>query len=74
MKTARRFASLAAVLLSAGCASMVEVPVDTPLQSKLDVSGFKNCVAHFARVQQRPSVQKVIAYEKQVQEAFARAA
>jgi glutathione S-transferase len=41
---------------------------------KLDVSGFKNCVAHFARVQQRPSVQKVIAYEKQVQEAFARAA
>ena len=39
--TARRFASLAAVLLSAGCASMVEVPVDTPLQSKLDVSGFR---------------------------------
>ena len=41
---------------------------------KLDVSGFRNCVAHFERVQQRPSVRKVLAYEKQVQDAFARAA
>jgi hypothetical protein len=29
------------VLLAAGCASMVEVPIETPLQSKLDVSGFR---------------------------------
>jgi len=41
---------------------------------KLDVSAFKNCVAHFDRMQQRPSVQKVEAYEKEVQAAFARAA
>ena len=40
----------------------------------LDLSRFSNCVAHFDRVQQRPSVQKVIAYEKKVEEAFARAA
>jgi glutathione S-transferase len=41
---------------------------------KLDVSGFGNCVAHFERMQRRPSVQKVLAHEKQVQDAFARAA
>lgn len=41
---------------------------------KLDVSGFRNCVAHFDRMQQRPSVRKVLAYGKQVQDAFARAA
>ena len=40
----------------------------------LDVSAFKNCAAHFERMKQRPSVQKVLAYEKQVQEAFAKAA
>ncbi len=28
-------------LLAGGCASFVEVPVETPLQSKLDVSGFR---------------------------------
>ena len=41
---------------------------------KLDLSGFRNCMAHYERMQGRASVQKVIAYEKQVQEAFARAA
>ncbi|HEY7656782.1 MAG TPA: glutathione S-transferase family protein [Burkholderiales bacterium] len=41
---------------------------------KLDLSGFGNCMAHFERMHERPSVQRVIAYEKQVQEAFARAA
>lgn len=41
---------------------------------KLDVSGFRNCMAHFGRVQARPSVKKVLAYEKEVQAAFARAA
>ncbi len=44
------------------------------LSFKLDLSQFGNCAAHFARIQQRPSVQKVIAHEKQVLEAFARAA
>ncbi len=32
---------LAGGLLTAGCASFVEVPVETPLQSKLDVTGFR---------------------------------
>jgi hypothetical protein len=31
-------------------------------------------MSHFERMHERPSVQRVIAYEKQVQEAFARAA
>lgn len=39
---------------------------------KLDVSAFTRCVAHFERMKLRPSVQKLIAHEKQVQEAFAR--
>ena len=41
---------------------------------KLDVSGFRNCMAHHERMQGRSSVQKVIAYEKGLQEEFARAA
>ena len=41
---------------------------------KPDVSGFKNCVAHTRRMEQRPSVQKLLAYEKEVQAAFAKAA
>ena len=40
----------------------------------LDQSQFKNCTAHFERMQQRPSVQKLLAFEREVQEAFARAA
>ena len=44
------------------------------LSFKIDLSGFRNCMAHYERMQGRASVQKVIAYEKQVQEAFARAA
>ena len=39
-----------------------------------DVSGFKNCIAHMERIEQRPSVQKLLAYEKQVQAEFAKAA
>ena len=36
-------------LLAAGCASFVEVPIETPLQSKLDVSSFRRVlVAGFA--------------------------
>lgn len=41
---------------------------------ELDLSRFKNCIAHFERMKQRPSVQKLLAYEKEVQAAFARAA
>jgi hypothetical protein len=40
MSTTGRLA-IAAALAAAGCSSMLEVPVDTPLQSKLDVSGFR---------------------------------
>jgi glutathione S-transferase len=44
------------------------------LSFKLDLAAFGHCAAHFERVQLRPSVQKVIAHEKRVQDAFARAA
>ena len=40
----------------------------------LDLSTFKNCMAHFDRMKQRPSVQKVLAFEAQVQQEFAKAA
>jgi hypothetical protein len=40
MRPATRLA-LAAAFATVGCSSMIEVPVDTPLQSKLDVSGFR---------------------------------
>jgi len=41
--------AFAAALACAGCASFVEVPIETPLQSKLDVSGFRRVlVAGFA--------------------------
>jgi glutathione S-transferase len=41
---------------------------------ELDVSGFPNCIAHFERMKSRPSVQKLLAYEKAVQAEFAKAA
>lgn len=44
------------------------------LSFKLDLSAFRACHAHFARMEQRPSVRKVLAHEKQVLAAFARAA
>src|SRR5439155_16522496 len=43
-------------------------------QFKLDLTPFKHCLAHFERIQQRPSVQKLLAYENEVQTAFAHAA
>jgi len=47
-RSVRRAALLLAVL-GGGCASFVEVPVETPLQSKLDVSGFRRVlIAGFA--------------------------
>ena len=43
-------------------------------QFNLDLSQFKNCIAHFDRMNRRPSVQKLLAYEQEVQTAFAQAA
>jgi len=43
-------------------------------QLNLDMSRFPHCLAHFERMQQRPSVQKVLAYEAEVQTGFAKAA
>ena len=40
---------------------------------KLDVSAFAACEAHFERMSRRESVRKVVAYEKEVQAAFAAA-
>jgi hypothetical protein len=37
----RALAAGIAVLLGAGCSSVIEVPVETPLQSKIDVSKFR---------------------------------
>ena len=44
------------------------------LSFKLDLSPFTSCTAHFERMKLRPSVQKVFAHEKHVQEAFSKAA
>lgn len=41
-------------------------------QFQLDLSKFKNCALHFQRMQERESVQKVFAFEKEVQANFAR--
>ncbi len=43
-------------------------------QFSLDVSQFKNCLAHFERMKERPSVQKLLAFEADVQSGFAKAA
>ena len=43
-------------------------------QFKLDLSPFPNVVAHFERMQTRPSVQKLLAFEKETIEGFKRAA
>jgi glutathione S-transferase len=44
------------------------------LSFKLDLARFTHCSGHFDRMQQRASVQRVLAHEKQVMESFARAA
>jgi glutathione S-transferase len=41
---------------------------------QLELSGFKSCMGHFERMQERASVKKVLAHEKKVMEQFARAA
>jgi glutathione S-transferase len=43
-------------------------------QFNLDLSRFKHCTAHFERMQKRPSVQKLLAYEKDVLSDFAKVA
>lgn len=39
---------------------------------KLDLSQFTHCMAHYERLQQRPSIRKVLAHEKAVDAEFAR--
>jgi hypothetical protein len=41
MRSLSRCAPLLVLLAGAGCSSVIEVPVETPLQSKLDVSSFR---------------------------------
>jgi glutathione S-transferase len=43
-------------------------------QFDLDLSEFQNCSAHFERMRARPSVQKLLAYEKAIKQEFAQAA
>jgi glutathione S-transferase len=43
-------------------------------QFELDLSSFRHCAAHFERMKQRPSVQKLLAFEKSVEDEFAKAA
>jgi Glutathione S-transferase len=43
-------------------------------QFELDLSSLKHCVAHFEHMLKRPSVQKLLAFEKSVQSEFAKAA
>ena len=51
------FVLVACALLGVGCASMIEVPVDTPLQSKLDVSRFRRIlIAGFVTEPESPDV------------------
>jgi hypothetical protein len=35
-----------------------------------DISGFFNVTAHFKRMQERPRIKKLLAYEKEVNEGF----
>jgi len=44
------------------------------LSFRLDLAAFPHCMAHFERMKLRPSVRKVVAYEKDVQDGFAKAA
>ena len=43
-------------------------------QFKLDLTGYGNVWAHFNRMQERPSVQKLLAFEKETMDRFAQAA
>jgi glutathione S-transferase len=43
-------------------------------QLEVDLSRFKNCMAHFERIQKRPGAQKLPTFENSVQDQFAKAA
>jgi glutathione S-transferase len=43
-------------------------------QFELPLDAYTNCAAHFARMQTRPSVQKLLSFEKEVRDSFAAAA
>lgn len=43
-------------------------------QFELPLGDYANCQAHFERMQTRPSVKKLLAFEKEVRESFAQAA
>ncbi|HEX7232440.1 MAG TPA: glutathione S-transferase family protein [Candidatus Binatia bacterium] len=40
-------------------------------QMGVDISGFRNVAAHFKRMQERTSVKKLLAYDKELNQAFA---
>jgi glutathione S-transferase len=44
------------------------------IQLKVNISGFPNVTAHFNRMQERSSVKKLLAYEKELNERFAKIA
>jgi hypothetical protein len=43
-------------------------------QLEVEISGFSNVAAHFKRMQDCPSIKKLLAYEKKVNEGFAKKA
>jgi len=43
-------------------------------QLGVDIAGFSNVAAHYRRMEQRPSVKKFVAFEKEVNEKFAKSA
>jgi hypothetical protein len=45
-----------------------------PPELDVDLSGFANVDAHFKRRRERPSVKKLLAYEKELNEGFAKTA
>ena len=54
----------------------MELSLRTTLKivKKVDISDFPNVAAHFKRIPERPSVKKLPAYEKEVNEEFAKTA
>ena len=45
-----------------------------PFSWRWSLPGFPNVLAHFKRMQERQSVKKLLAYEKEVNEGFAKTA
>ncbi len=44
------------------------------IQLGVDISGFPNVAAYFKRIHECPSVKKLLVYEKEVNEGFAKTA